>query len=153
MTRQRWWLGIEGTHLIISRRARQSLSSGKGRKIITGETGRGTLSIEIMIEKSKFYWRMRIDWGKSAWIEISWFVAWLDWPIIGSSIEKMGSWNSEDSWSCVKSQSKAEVSSQMSTRSFSLSESYSFSDSESKLSSELSPGFSSPWTKCVLTST
>ena len=45
---------MDGTHLIVLRRALQIMSSGKGKKIITGETGRGTLSIEIMIEKSTF---------------------------------------------------------------------------------------------------
>ena len=43
-----------------------------------------------------------------------------------------------------------DVSSHISTRSSSLSESYLVDDSESELSLELSPGFGSPWTKCVL---
>ena len=132
----------------MSRRALQSMSSGKGRNIITGKTGRGTLSIGIIIKKGKFWLRMRTDWGKPAWIEICWSVAWSDWLIDWSSIE-IGSWNSKDSWSWVNSQLKAEVNSQMSTRSSSLSESYLVSDSESELSPELSPEFNSPWTKWV----
>ena len=61
--------------MIVSRRAYQSLSSEKGKKIITGETGHSTLSIMIDIKDSKLILRIRIDWEKPALIEISKFVA------------------------------------------------------------------------------
>ena len=149
MMRQWKWWDINVAHLMVSRHTCQSLPSGKGKKIITGETNHGTLSIMIDIENSKLMLKIRTDWEKSTLIVISKLMTWSDWPQIRSSIGGIGSCSLEDSWSWENNQSKADVSSQMSTRSSSLSESNSLSDSESELSSELSPGFKSPLTKCV----